>query len=118
MKLWLDDLRDPMTFGERFTVPNRALKVLLSHGRNGWVWVKTVPEAKAILEHGNVTVLSCDNDLGSGLAEGYTLLDWLEEKAFEKAFPIPEHIYVHSDDMAQLGPMQMAIDNIKRFSKG
>ena len=117
MKLWLDDLRDPLTFGAGFVVPNRAVRVLMKHGRDGWIWVKTVPEAKAILEKGGIDVLSCDNDLGSGLQEGYQLLDWLEEKAFEGSFPIPEHIYVHSDDMAKLEPMQQTIHNIRRFQE-
>ena len=118
MKLWLDDLRDPVTFGENFTVPNRAVRVLMNHGRGGWTWVYTVEAAQAALQEGSVEVLSCDNDLGSGLTEGYKLLDWLEEKAFtDPDFPIPKHIYVHSDDMAKVGAMQQAIINIKRFEE-
>ncbi len=118
MKVWLDDLRDPMIFGENFDVPNRAVKVLMKHGRTGWDWVKTVEDAQLLLENGNVDVLSCDNDLGAGLTEGYKLLDWLEEKAFtESNFQIPKYIYVHSDDVAKLNAMQQAIVNIKRFEQ-
>lgn len=116
MKLWLDDLRDPLIFGEHFPTPNRAVKVLNKHGRDGWTWVKNIEEAQIILEKGGVVVLSCDNDLGEGLCEGYKLLDWLEEKAFNYPdFPIPQYIYVHSDDMAKLGSMQQTIDNIFVF---
>lgn len=118
MKIWLDDLRDPVIFGENFDVPTRAVKVLMAHGREGWVWVKTVEAAQDLLERGNVDVLSCDNDLGAGLTEGYKLLDWLEEKTFSMPdFQIPKYIYVHSDDMAKLNAMQQAIAGIKRFDE-
>lgn len=116
MKLWLDDDRDPLTYGESFNVPDKATRILIAYGRNGWVWVKNVEDAKAILNQGNVDTLSCDNDLGAGLAEGYTLLNWLEEKAAtEPSFHIPEHIYVHSHNADRKGPMQQTIDNIKKF---
>jgi hypothetical protein len=114
-KLWLDDERDPMTYGESFKVPDNATKILLKFGRNGWTWVKTVAEAKKVLEGGNVSILSCDNDLGVK-EEGYQLLNWLEEKAAtEPDFPIPEHIFVHSHNIDRIAPMQQTIDSIKRF---
>lgn len=115
MKLWLDDERDPMTYGENFNVLDQATKILLLYGRAGWTWVKTVEDAKKVIENGNVSVLSCDNDLGTK-QEGYQLLNWLEEKAAtEPNFPIPEHIYVHSHNVDRVGPMQQAINSIKRF---
>ena len=33
--------------------------------------------------HIEIDVLSLDNDLGDGEAEGYTILDWMEEQFFE-----------------------------------
>ena len=117
INLWLDDERDPMTYGESFRVADNATKILLKFGRNSWTWVKTVPEAQAILEKGNVAVLSCDNDLGVKI-EGFQLLNWLEEKAAtEPDFPIPEHIFVHSHNVDRIAPMQQAIDSIKRFKE-
>lgn len=106
-----------MTYGENFTVPDRATKILLNYGRNGWTWVKTVAEAKEVLNQGDVLVLSCDNDLGTK-EEGYMLLNWLEEKAFtEPDFPIPKYIYVHSHNIDRIVPMQQTINNIKRIEE-
>ena len=113
MKIWLDDLRDPETFGTGLTMANRALRVLKKHGRDGWTWVKTVEDAQALLGVDGVEVLSCDNDLGVGLTEGYKLLDWLEEQAMTQPdFLIPNYVYVHSDDMAKVDSMQVTINNI------
>ncbi len=116
-KVWLDDERDPMIYGEGFAIPDRATKILLKYGRDGWTWVKTVADGKAALANGGVSVLSCDNDLGTK-EEGYMLLNWLEEKAFtEPGFPIPKYIYVHSHNIDRIAPMQQTIDNIKRIEE-
>lgn len=114
MKIWLDDCRDPLTHNPGRT--DRAMKVLLKHGREDWTWVKSVDKAKELIAQGNINVLSCDNSLGTGVVEGWTLLDWLEEKAFtDKDFPIPEYIYVHSSDTNRVVSMLMAIANIKKY---
>ena len=80
MNLWLDDIRAPP---------------------EGWTWVRTVPEAKAILRYESVEHASLDHDLGgacpddccSGItgarvcdldcrcvchATGYELVCWME----------------------------------------
>ncbi len=70
MKLWLDDLRDP-----------------ISHGYEGFVWVKTAEEAIKILKTGEVSFASLDHDLNDDhyLGEfgdeqtGYDVLCWMEE---------------------------------------
>ncbi len=119
MNVWLDDTRNPLTYGEGFNVADKATSILQKYGRDVWTWVKTVQEAKAILKKGGVSILSCDNDLGAGLEEGYTLLNWLEEKAAtDPNFPIPDHIYAHTHNIDRQGPMQRAIENIKRFKSG
>jgi hypothetical protein len=48
VKLWLDDVRDPARYG--FV---------------GWTWVKTVDEARQLLETGRVERASLDHDLGA-----------------------------------------------------
>jgi len=118
IKVWMDDYRDPKTYDGDWERPyDRASKVLWKYGRD-WVWVKTVEEAKEVLAKGNIEVLSCDNSLGMGFAEGYTLLDWLEEKAATNpVFPIPTHLYVHSSDSNRVSSMQATITNIQRFQK-
>lgn len=72
MKLWLDDVRDPVRFG--------AI---------GFVWAKTAEEAIAHLRTGEVTFASLDHDLtieqtiGTGWptheACGYDVVCWMEE---------------------------------------
>jgi len=49
MKLWLDDIRDPVDFG-----------------RPDWYWAKTAEEAVSIFRTGVVTVASLDHDLSEG----------------------------------------------------
>jgi hypothetical protein len=46
IKLWLDDICDPV-----------------QHGKIGWVWVKTAEEAINLLKTGNVVRASLDHDL-------------------------------------------------------
>lgn len=117
IKLWIDDCRDPLVYGANFKVPDRAAKILNQYGRN-WVWVKTTNEAKEILDTIQVDVLSCDNSLGLGTPEAYTLLDWLEEKAAtDEKFHVPPHIYVHSSDPNRVLSMEQTIESIKRFRK-
>ena len=53
MRVWLDDLRDPA----RYPVGEV-------------VWVKTAPAAIALLETGQVSWISLDNDLGEDEPEG------------------------------------------------
>lgn len=48
MNLWLDDVRDPA-----------------KHGAIGFVWVKTVEEAKKAILTGTVVKASLDHDLGA-----------------------------------------------------
>lgn len=116
MKLWLDDLRDPLIYGERFTNTTRALDVLNAYGRDGWIWVKTVEDAKQVILREHISVLSCDNDLGEDIPEGHFLLNWLEEQAFlDPHFDVPDNIYFHSDNEACHEAAAYAIANINKF---
>jgi hypothetical protein len=76
-RLWLDDVRTP---------PD-----------DSWTWVKTVADATALMEAGQVAEASLDHDLGEGvdgrgLPEGRTLVYWMAE---HQCWPT-EAITVHS----------------------
>ncbi len=73
-KVWLDDERDPLLWAPK------------SHGKVGWIWVKTVQEAVKLLETGLVTHVSLDHDLGT-LHTGYDLACWIERKAHAGELP-------------------------------
>lgn len=111
VNLWLDDVRPAPI---------------------GWLWVKTVEEAKALLQAGEVIKASLDHDLGaceeclSGksfeqwmvesnfqqtpncehFGTGYTLVCWMEETGF---WP-QEKPTVHSANPAGRKRMLLAID--------
>lgn len=120
MKLWLDDLRDPMTYDSECAMPTRADKVLADYGRYNWTWVKTVEEAQDILLNNKVAVLSCDNDLGDcGITQGYKLVYWVEEQVYTNdSFNCPPIIYAHSDNVAAVSRMNAAIAAIKKKLNG
>lgn len=91
MKLWLDDVRLP---------PN-----------NDWTWVKTVKDAKALLELGMITEASLDHDLGCDIfgrnnQTGYDLCKWMAET---DNWPT-QSIRVHSMNPVGRMNMQAIID--------
>ena len=61
MKLWLDDVREPLN--------------------KGWNWVKTGEEAIELLKQGAVDSISLDHDLGEEGLSGYDVAKWIEEMA-------------------------------------
>lgn len=71
-KLWLDDWRLP---------PG-----------DGWIWAKTVDDAKAYLEGDGIEEASLDHDLGACAAclSGMTADEWLEKHSYQ-AMPNCEH---------------------------
>ena len=83
IKLWLDDIRDPVTFG-----------------KTGWVWVKTYAEAIPAFETYDVIEASLDHDLSEiqssgrddGEKTGYSVVCWMEER---EIFPV-DGVTVHS----------------------
>lgn len=113
--LWLDDIRDPA-----------------KHGAIGYTWVKTVDEAKALLETGWVITASLDHDLGAcaecmeqwkdadyavsmpnceHFGTGYTLCCWMEETGnwpWEKP-------RVHSANPVGAARMRAVIDKAFRY---
>lgn len=60
-----------------------------------------------------IDILSLDNNLGDGEAEGCTVLDWIEEQFFEDTnFQLPNKIVVHSDNAAARERMEMVIASL------
>ena len=102
MKLWLDDIRDPVLFG-----------------KTGWTWAKTADEAITLLKTGEVIKASLDHDLGVrstlglndyGVAPyeqtGYDVVCWMEEN---NVWPI-EGVTVHSSNPVGRKRMEQVIN--------
>jgi hypothetical protein len=116
IKVWLDDLRDPVTFGNEAVFPASIARDILNIYGRDWVWIKTVEEAMEIISNNEVSMLSCDNDLGEGMTEGYKLLDWLEEKVFTNdKLHIPEIIFAHSENASARDRMFVTIMRIEEL---
>jgi len=94
MRLWLDDIRPkPAEFDFH---------------------VLTAEDAIELLKGGQVTHVSLDNDLGEGLAEGYTVADWIEEQAYHNQ--LSRLIWaVHSANPVARKKIKQALTNADRF---
>lgn len=105
MKLWLDDIRDPLKFNKK-----------------GWTWVKTAADAIALFRTGQVEEASLDHDLTNkqmvrggylgkiyedGHQSGYDVVCWLEQHP--QFFP-PQGIKVHSANPAGRARMLQVIN--------
>ncbi len=86
MKLYLDDTRTP---------PDKS-----------WTLVRTVEECKELLNKGEVTDLSLDNDLGHGFLEGRELVKWMSEN---DTWPTHKP-KVHSANVVAASYMRQMID--------
>ena len=113
MRMWLDDVRDPTTFGY-----------------NDWTWVRTAPDAIALLQTGLVIEASLDHDLGICQAckdietwqatsydqacphtgTGYDVVCWMETHNVRP----PKGVHVHSANIVGRHRMQLAIDRAYR----
>ncbi len=97
ISIFLDDWRPtPKGFERTYTVP------------------ETIELIKNCQENGTeIDMLSLDNDLGDGEAEGNTVLDWLEEQFYaDDSFRLPNIIVVHSDDVAVRERMEIFIEKL------
>jgi hypothetical protein len=98
MKLWLDDVRVP---------PDES-----------WTWVKTVEEAIALMDTGDVTEASLDHDLGTDqqgqeLPEGRTLVYWMAENG---CWP-SDAITIHSANVVGVDYMVGMIERYSSFMR-
>ena len=85
---------------------------------DGWIGVKTAPEAIALLKTGQVVELSLDHDLGMepGVGDGYVPLKWMEEQVVLNGFEPPAIIRVHTSNPSAAMRMRAAIDTIMRLA--
>ena len=92
------------------------MKVFLDDERQtpaGWHRTYTVEETLSILATKQVEELSLDNDLGEGLAEGFVVLNTLEEWVFfDPTFPLPI-INVHSSNAGRTPSMRQIIAKLE-----
>ncbi len=91
-----------------------------------WLVVRTVADCIAMLETGEVGILSLDHDLGFGSLglgggtdpdhTGYDVLVWLEEEValHENIDVIPEEMRIHSDNASVYIKMSQAIESINK----
>lgn len=78
MKLWVDDVKNPIEFEQLFG----------EWPEGEWVWVKNAERARLILEKGTVAVLALDNDLGYlSDMDGRNLAHWLLDKVLDGMKP-------------------------------
>lgn len=97
MKIYLDDER---------SVPD------------GWILVKTAPEAIKMLQTEQVEVISLDHDLGeSECGTGYDVLLWIEEQVALFEY-IPPEIKLHTANASARIKMELAISKINEIRMG
>jgi hypothetical protein len=92
-----------------------AMKVFLDDSREtpeGWFRTYTVKETLYWLSTGKVEEVSLDNDLGEGLAEGFTVLNeleiWIDD---DPNFPIPI-IHIHSANAVRAQSMRKVAEKL------
>lgn len=103
MDLWLDDERDP-----------KNPIIIQNFGSTpDMVWVKSVQEAKQLINAGRVDLISFDNDLGLP-EEGKDLAKWIEEQAFNNNLK-PIKWRVHSMNSIGRKEIITAMQNADRF---
>src|SRR6476469_9767278 len=95
IRLWLDDVRP---------------------APDGWTWVKTASQARALFATGDVVEASLDHDLGENVDTGYDVLAWVEKAMAHGAWygPLPE-LHVHSANPVGRARMYSAIESINRL---
>lgn len=97
MKVYLDDIRETP---------------------EGWTRTYNVQETIDLIKTGQVTHLSLDNDLGSGLPEGWKVMEWLEEEVIQNGFTaIPQRFRFHTDNTVRRDYMKAAARSIMRHLK-
>jgi hypothetical protein len=95
VKIFLDDTRVPSDiFGEGADFD--------------WILVCDTEKVKEWLLAGNVSHLSLDNDLGIGIKEGYTIVNWMIENSIWPS----EEVFVHSANIIRSKQMR---EDINRY---
>ena len=81
---------------------------------DGWIHVKTAQEAIDILENNEVESISLDNDLGDNVPEGYTVLDFIEERFVEFNI-LPPKVLIHTANPVARKRMLLTLKSIERL---
>jgi len=122
VNVYLDDIRGvPDDKGVWVEHPPEYIK----DSPTTWLVVRSVADTIAMLETGEVGILSLDHDLGGcygfGTPDpegrtGYDVLTWLEEQiaVHENLDVIPDEIRIHSDNASVWTKMQQAIESINK----
>jgi len=95
------------------------VKVFLDDERaapEGWTAVRWPEEAIALLETGEVDVISLDHDLGDDTRTGYDVLAWIEEAVATRGF-VPPAIAIHSANAGARPRMALAVESIRRLAR-
>ncbi len=113
MKLWLDDERDPREWLPFMGWFSGRPEVELDE----WVWVKTAPEAVALIARGEVDEVSLDHDLGDEeqVGSGYQVLLWIEERAATDDDYLPPVIHIHTSNVGARDRMESAVVGIQNI---
>lgn len=116
MKIWLDDNRDPdsAVSGVR---AQRYMRGRPDEDCQGWIWVKTAPDAIELLKTAEVEEISLDHDLGPdipSIGSGNDVLAWLEEATFINDDYWPPIIHVHSGNQSARTKMDHGVTGIER----
>lgn len=111
MRLWLDDARPaPANYRHVYLVDEAITHIMRSENEIGYLWRELIlgrisrERFDQFIKIYTIEVISCDNDLGEGNAEGYKLLDWLE--ATGRNYPI----HIHSANPVAVKRMRAIIE--------
>lgn len=95
------------------------MKVFLDDERQapkGFTRTYTVAETIKLLETGEVTELSLDNDLGKmDSQQGFEVMNWIEEKVHCTDFVPPAKIWIHTCNVRAAKTMLQAGESIQRL---
>ena len=107
----MDDVRPaPEGYIHVYFVEEAIHHIMRSENEISYLWRELIlgriskARFNQIIETYTIEVISCDNDLGEGSAEGYKLLDWLE--ATGRNYPI----HIHSANPVAVKRMKAIIE--------
>ncbi len=102
MNVWLDDERDPR-----------------SYGNEGFRWFKTGEALIAWMEENgmeSIANISLDHDLGSGRMTGYDVIAWMERQVADGKAP-PKRIRIHTQNPVGKNRMMAARFSIYKMHR-
>lgn len=98
MKIWLDDIRNPINFGKD----------------NSWVWIMCAEGVIEMARNNLIEEISFDHDLGTNLT-GYDVALAIEELCFNKIIKCPIW-HIHSANPVERGNIMATMKNAEKYS--